>query len=106
MKGYLFAFSETGTEGIWWAVQERDKGYDGLHILEEGEHLTVFKENGEVFWEGVIDYDREIGKKPLPFNPQYFQQQVLGVWCHGIQRGEVPEFWAGMFFGEYEAEVK
>jgi hypothetical protein len=47
MKGVCFLFSETGTEGGWWAMQEdgfTDKdgswSYEGLQVLEEGDDFT------------------------------------------------------------------
>jgi hypothetical protein len=43
MKGVCFMFSETGTEGGWWAMQKdgfiTEDGhwsYDGLEFLEKG----------------------------------------------------------------------
>lgn len=48
MKGVCFLFSETGTEGGWWAMQEdgfvAEDGhwkYEGLQLLKEGDDFTV-----------------------------------------------------------------
>ena len=58
MFGALDPFSETGTEGVIWALDEFGKnGYDALNILQDGDKLTVYKNvrDGEVEWEGAID---------------------------------------------------
>lgn len=100
IKGLLYAWSETGTEGIYWSIQsdykEKQCSYDNLFVLENGDYLKVFDEN-KLVWEGVIDYDYEVGWKPYPRNPDYGQQCVCGMWCHGIQKGVEPEIWAEWF---------
>ena len=60
--GALEPFCETGTEGVVWSVAEYGKaGYDGLNCLQDGDKLTVYSEvrNGEVEWEGKLDFDKE-----------------------------------------------
>lgn len=54
-KGACFLFSETGTEGGWWAMQEdgfatedRHWKYEGLQYLREGDDFTVYADNGGV----------------------------------------------------------
>jgi hypothetical protein len=69
MKGVCFLFSETGTEGGWWAMQEDDFvtedeqwSHEGLQCLEEGDDFTVFAEHGGVLWNGIIQRDSKTGR--------------------------------------------
>ena len=42
IEGELEDFFETGTEGVVWAIQDDENfGYDGLHIIEAGDHLAI-----------------------------------------------------------------
>lgn len=68
MKGVCFLFSETGTEGGWWAVQEdgfADKdgywSYEGLRCLEEGDDFTVYGDDGRVLFHDIIHKDTKTG---------------------------------------------
>lgn len=57
IHGNLHPFSETGTEGVIWSVQEWNKyGYDGLHCLENGDQIKVLHHvtNGEKVFEGAL----------------------------------------------------
>ena len=99
-RGFLEGFWETGTEGVWWTLEEEPfKGYEGLHTLENGDELIVFNADGSVLWQGIIDLEYETGYIPYPTNPQYGQQAALGFWVHGCQRGFAIDDWAYMFFG-------
>ena len=54
--GVLEPYFETGTEGTVWSIFEDGKeGYDGLHMIEEGDHLTIYGENNEVLFEGETE---------------------------------------------------
>ena len=102
ITGLLEGFWETGTEGVLWALEEEPfKGYEGLHILENGDELTVFNADGSVLWKGVIDLEYETGYRNFPLNPQYGQQAALGYWVHGCQRGFAIDDWAYMFMGPH-----
>jgi hypothetical protein len=53
MKGVCMLFTQTETEGGWWAMQEdgfvRSDGhwlYEGLRCLEEGDDFTVYADDG------------------------------------------------------------
>lgn len=109
IHGQLFAWFETGTEGIYWAVvDDEKKGYDGLHVLENGNVLTVFnKENKKkILFQGTIALEYDRLRRALQYNPEYFQQCVLGYWVHGLQKDVDPEKWAHMFFDEHRAVLK
>ena len=61
MKGVCFLFSETGTEGGWWAMQEdrfvTEDGhwsYEGLQYLKNGDDFTVYADDGSVLFHGII----------------------------------------------------
>jgi len=65
IHGIVFLFSETGTEGGWWAVQgdgylQADGvhwRYEGMQLLEEGDALTIYADDGSVLWYGIIHKD-------------------------------------------------
>ena len=116
MKGEAHLFSETGTEGGWWAMQEDgflcDDGihwkYEGLRELKEGDDFTVYAEDGNVLWHGIIKWDKKtnlrarqvINKKGKLVNSRSWKQQVVGgMWVHWLQEGINPEVWADLFVG-------
>ena len=59
--GKTEAFFETGLEGIMWAVfDKRNKGYESLHKVEDGDFLIVW-EGKETAFAGeinLLDYPR------------------------------------------------
>ena len=115
MKGVAFLFSETGTEGGWWAMQEdgflSNDGihwsYDGLRLLEEGDDFTVYAGDGSVLWQGIIHQDtttglipRQVIRKGKLVNDRTWKQQVVGgLWVHWVQAGIDPEVWGDLFVG-------
>lgn len=106
LKGKLDPFFETGTEGVLWSLyDEKNKGYESLHILKNGDYLKVFNENNTIHWEGEVKLEYKRNYQPFPRNPQYGQQAVLGYWIHGLQETLEPEFWGKMFFNQMNAEL-
>jgi hypothetical protein len=110
LTGVCHFFSETGTEGGHWAFQDAayitpagpgrshpSWSYEGLHILEDGDRLTIFdREDGSmVVWKGEIS----LVQHPL------FTEDAFGFWIHADQRGIERERWGKWFFGEYPAEL-
>lgn len=71
--------------------------YEGLHILRNGDHLTIYDKNdlSKVVWEGTVqlrEYD-------------LFTQGAFGYWIHADQKDIDRETWARWFFGEYPAKL-
>lgn len=96
--GKLSAWFETGLEGVVWVVNEDGKdGYEGLHVLHEGDHLTILNRQDGIIWAGKIVCDQERGKIPRPTNPDFLQQAALGCWIHWVQQGFEPDEWAAFF---------
>lgn len=104
LRGILHLWSETGTEGGYWAFQDgqfiRADGswsYDGLHVLEEGDKLTIFsKENpAEVVWTGTISL------RQFPV----FSEEARGLWIHADQNSIARATWANWFLEGYPAEL-
>lgn len=103
LKGVCHFYSETGTEGGLWAFQDSDYmspqgwSYEGLHILENGDRLTIFSPDNpaRIVWSGVISL------RPHPL----FTESVFGCWIHADQEGVDRETWATYFFEEYPAEL-
>lgn len=122
MHGYCFLYSETGTEGGYWAMQEDGfkhadgvhESYYGLRCLEEGDEFTVYDTDGSVLWTGIIRKDKKTGKRPRQTfhngewgeDPEW-QQQVVGCfWVHWVQAGIDPEKWGWLFEGERRCSIK
>lgn len=154
LEGALEFYSETGTEGGYWAFQDKkfitpnttlftckkcglmwDKekdssdhlknatgkasfktnvfcppeehefnlscpnfhSYEGLHVLKNGDHLTIYCEEDpeRVLWSGVIS----LKQHPL------FTQDAFGFWIHADQEGMDREAWATYFFKNYPAKL-
>lgn len=103
LDGHLMGWFETGTEGVYWSfVTDWDakvRSYDNLYVLEEGDILTIINEDGSVAWHGTILWDWQRRRMRSPFNPDRIQQEVGGLWVHGLQRGVNAETWADYFMG-------
>ncbi|MDP2695647.1 MAG: hypothetical protein Q8O87_00105 [bacterium] len=103
LKGICYFHSETGTEGGYWAFQDSRHissegwSYDGLHILEDGDSLTIFSPDdpSQIVWSGTIS----LHQYPSSI------ESVSGFWIHADQRGVDREIWARYFFDEYPAEL-
>jgi hypothetical protein len=122
MRGVCFLFSETGTEGGWWAIQEdgfvtegENEGeqwsYEGLQILGEGDDLTVYGDDDSVLFHGIIHRDTKTGsvsrrKGNAVTRISRKQQVVGGMWVHWIQKGMDPETWGELFIGEKRCLLK
>jgi hypothetical protein len=82
VEGLCEIFFEQGMEGVAWSVQEPHlPGYDGLHLLENGDNITIFNKTNDVFWTGIIDLRMASQSVLLPLK----------------QRGVDPQFWQNMF---------
>ena len=68
---------------------------EGLHILKNGDHLTILDKNNpsQQVWSGTID----LIQHPL------FTQAASGMWIHADQRGVARDTWAPWFFYCYPA---
>ena len=109
LEGILHFWSETGTEGGYWALQDQKFilpptkdwpherwSYDGLHVLEDGNLLTIFsKDHGGVVWSGIIKLKTY----------QVFTESSHGMWIHSDQEGIKREEWSKWFFEEYPAKL-
>jgi len=80
---------------------EREVGdswsYKGLHILENGDRLTIYSPENptEIVWQGIIS----LRQYPL------FTEDASGYWIHADQEGIARETWAAYFFKEYPAKL-
>jgi hypothetical protein len=121
MRGVCFLFSETGTEGGWWAMQEdgfADKDgywdYKGVRYLEEGDDFTVYADDCSVLFRGIIHRDTRTGAIPrqairkgkLVNDREWKQQIAAGMWVHWIQKGVDPDAWSELFIGEKRCVLK
>lgn len=122
MKGAAFLFSETGTEGGWWAMQEdgflSEDGvhwsYEGVRELEEGDDFTVFADDGSVLWHGIIHQNtttelipRQVVRNDKLVNHQTWKQQIAGgMWVHWVQAGIDPVAWGELFVGNKRCLLK
>lgn len=71
--------------------------YEGLHILQNRDHLTIYhpQEEGQEVWKGVINLQQY----------DLFTQTAFGFWIHADQKGIEREVWAEYFFKEYPARL-
>lgn len=80
---------------------EREVGdswsYEGLHILENGDQLTIFFPDNptQVVWSGTISLRRH----------SLFTENAFGLWIHADQEGIEREVWTTYFLKEFPAEL-
>ena len=117
--GRLNNFFETGSEGVYWAIQkaaigfQQGSSYDALFYLEEGDYLEVYDINElyvhgkhKVIWSGVIKKDLKSHMSTRPTNPEIKQQNILGYWVHWLQQDfENHEQWCWLFVLDYPAKL-
>jgi hypothetical protein len=107
IRGQLFPFSETGTEGVVWALTaDGVPGYDNLFTLSDGDELLAYGPDGSIAWQVVVSLEYERRFRPYPLNPQHGQQEIMGAWVHGFQRDLRPHQWAKPFFQEAPAVAR
>jgi hypothetical protein len=110
MRGVCFLFSETGTEGGRWAIQEdgfvtqgENEGeqwsYAGLRILGEGDDFTAYGDDDSVLFHGIIHRDTKTGAVSRRNGNAVTRisrkrQVVGGMWVHWVQKAMDPEAWA------------
>lgn len=101
LRGVCEFYSETGTEGGYWAFHENKYlspySLEGLRILKDGDQLTIFSldNHKQVVWSGTISLRQ--------YPP--FTESVFGLWIHADQEGVDREVWAAYFLKEYPAEL-
>ena len=104
LEGICYFYTETGTEGGFWAFQDSQYiispsqwSYEGLSLLEDGDQLIVYNPDNprEIVWSGIIDLEQ------LPL----FKEQAYGFWIHADQKGIDRQVWAKFFLKEYPAQL-
>ena len=109
LEGICFFWSETGTEGGYWAFQDKkhihlpDKtnhllkwDYAGLWVLKDKDNLTIYEKSGanQIIWKGEI----KLRQHPM------FTESANGMWIHADQEGVDRKTWSQWFFNEYPAQ--
>ncbi len=80
--------AERWPDGIW--------SYEGLHVLNDGDHLTIWDEDRtEQVWDGVIDLCEH----------DLFTEGAGGMWIHADQKGIPREMWSEWFFRGLPADL-
>ena len=117
--GRISEYFETGCEGVMWYFFEDGKKWpECIKELENGDHLKVFGEKGEILFDGEIWHDRQAGWQPYfhvqrklkkkPYtgvkDSAHGQPCALGHWIHWTQKGWDPDEWAKLFFHAYLKE--
>lgn len=79
------------------SISKENWSYEGLHILENGDKLTIFSLNSPkiILWSGTIS----LREYPL------FTHHVFGLWVHSNQNGVEREKWAKWFFKGNPAQL-
>lgn len=97
LHGTCVFFSETGTEGGYWAFQDSQHpdSYDGLHILKKGDQLIIYDKDDpqRVAWKGTVSL---IPRTSL-------EENVFGWRIHSRPQNADLEEWARLFFHGYPA---
>ncbi len=66
VRGPLLGFSETGSEGVIWMIDDENRrGRDGLETICEGDHLAILDQLGRTLWKGTIRCDKKTGWRGL-----------------------------------------
>ncbi len=104
LKGFISQYFETSCEGIMWYFFEDGKKWPKcIHEPDDGDHLKIFKEDGEILFDGIIKRDHKTGWQPHdPKKPRKGGQQIiLGYRVHWVQKDFNPDEWLKLFFYEY-----
>lgn len=111
--GFAEFFSETGTEGGHWAAHDvrsvdasrygssSSRSYGGLHVLDDGDHITLFApeslvEGPELGWEPRVLWQGIIRLKEHPLCTEH----VHGLWVHADVEGADREQFGEWFLAE------
>jgi hypothetical protein len=72
--------------------------YEGLHLLENGDALTIFdpQERTRVVWQGVVD----LGPTTT------YEDEIAGLWIHNRQAGVDAETWMRWFAEGFPATLE
>lgn len=99
IRGKLGEFFETGTEGVYFSLQDEkhidDKGmysYKGLHLLKNGDHLEIlYGEDEKVLWSGKLGMISSMEAMRDKYFRQYIktvhkntQLSFGGRWVHNL----------------------
>jgi hypothetical protein len=101
MKGsLLFWCDNNGTTVSWLFAESEVKKINNFHDIKDGDELTVFAENGDVLFNGMIDCDYSRAG-----------EEVMGYIIKWLQKDFPADKWASMFIrkkGEktLQAELK
>lgn len=108
--GKLEAFWETGTEGVLWRLNDENKiegakhPTDSLVSIDTGDHLKVISDEDQVVFDSIIVKTTKSNR--VGWANYAGSQQVAGShWCHWLQHGTDPDFWAYIFNSGYRAEL-
>lgn len=97
IEGLLEDWFETGLEGTVWVIQKNgEPGFNGLQIIEGGDHLKITSPNGDIVFDGVIEPDTTVGDDGKRIGRN--QPTSCGRWIHWYQRGFDPDTWGNFFF--------
>ena len=68
--------------------------------IEDGSYIRIFNTiaAGDVLWKGELSLEFNRRQRSSSFNPEYSQQEIFGMWVHGLQATLDPDEWAIMFF--------
>ena len=61
LHGWIADYNEQGMEADYWLTFQDEQFVDGdrwdrtgMHILQPGDHLTIYDPEGEALWEGAL----------------------------------------------------
>lgn len=117
IKGELFGWFETGSEGTSPALQkDGTSSWDGFNLIDIGDYLII-KKNEKILFEGVIEGIRSEERAEnteiifqdkeknicanwarYPLNPKYGQLQLGGYWVHWLPTNIDLSLWYDILF--------
>ena len=117
--GTLNKYFETGTEGVYWAIEKAPSGIvcgasrDDLYLIDENDFLEIYDPYSlyaygkhKIIWSGTINKDIESCLMKRPMNPSVEQQNVCGFWVHWLQKDfDNHEKWFWVFALNYPAKI-
>jgi hypothetical protein len=97
MTGTFFFWSETGTEGGYWAFQDEmydvsGSAYEGFHILKNGDKIKIYDNTDNVYLETTVSLEEY---------PSDAQGTQTPYWLHTRPTNVNFYIWAHAFFEEF-----
>ncbi|MBU1916117.1 hypothetical protein KKC47_03250 [Patescibacteria group bacterium] len=82
---------------LWLFIEDNPNGLENIHLLCDGDHLTVFDEQDEILFCDYIETDTTVGAFIDATGKSIGSPYALGFKVKWIQRGWQAHDWARLF---------